>query len=488
MAVDIIYLGLITRELRQKLEGGRIEKVDQPSRSEIVISVRTYGGRRDLYIGGAGNSGRICITEREYDKPSEPPMFCMLLRKHLVGARITMVFQDEGERIVEFRLDAPGMFGDGEKRGLVCELFGRSVNLILTDSQGVITDCLFRYGGAMDERAVQPGMRYRYPINPNVRPQTSKLFEAFLDSGMESPSAYIDNYFGEKSDEERRRQRTGNLAKRVKTLRDRTERRLEAQRNELAAAEKREYYRECGDIITSNIHSMKKGQSVLRAYDFYSEDGSEREIALDPLKTPQENAARYYKSYTKLKNAVTHLTREIEKGESELYYLESVLDELSRADSLRELNSIKDELEEAGLIRGDGKKRKELGRKEGPLRFTSSTGTLIRVGRNNLENDRLTLRDSAATDVWLHTQKIHGSHVVISCAGAQPDETTLYEAASLAAWYSQARGSGKVPVDYAMVKYVKKPAGARPGMVIYKNYRTIAAKPDKELCERLRVK
>lgn len=488
MAVDIICLSLLTREIREALEGGKIEKVDQPTRAEVVLTVRAYGGRRELYIGGMGSSGRICLSEREYDKPSEPPMFCMLLRKHLVGAKITSLFQDEGERIVELKLDAPGMFGDGEKRGLICELFGRNVNLILTDSEGVITDCLFRYGGAMDERAVQPGMKYRYPVNPNACPQTSKLYDAFLQSGMQSPSAFFEAYFGEKNEEERRRQRTGDLVKKVKTLRDRTARRLEAQRSELAETEKREYYRECGDIITSNIHAMKKGQTVLRAFDYYSENGAEREIPLDPLKTPQENAAKYYKSYSKLKSAVTHLSREIEKGENELYYYESVLDELSRAGSLREVNAVKEELEEAGCLRVNGKKRRELGRKEGPMRFISSTGTLIRVGRNNLENDRLTLKDSAATDIWLHTQKIHGSHVVISCAGTQPDETTLSEAASLAAWYSQAREAGRAPVDYALVKHVKKPAGARPGMVIYTNYRTVSARPDKELCERLRVK
>ena len=488
MAVDVIFLSELVRELAGVLDGGKIEKVNQPSRSELILTVKAGGERRDLYIGGIGSGGRICLTEREYDRPSEPPMFCMLLRKHLVGARITSITQTEGERIVELSLDAPGMLGEGEKRGLIIELFGRNANAILTDGDGIITDCLYRSGGAMEDRAILPGMKYRYPDNPHPIPQTSKLLEDFLKSGLNSPSAFIDGYYGEKAEEERRRRRTGDLVKRVRTLRDRTERRVEAQREELLEAGKRDYYRECGDIITTNIHAMKKGDRVLKAFDYYSENGSEREISLDPLKTPQENAAWYYKSYTKLKNAVTHLTREIEKGEREVYYLDSVLDELSRASTLREAMAIREELEAAGVIRSGGGKKKELGRREGPMRFISSTGTLIRVGRNNLENDRLTLKDSAATDVWLHAQKIHGSHAVISCAGSQPDEATLSEAASLAAWFSQGRDSGKVPVDYALVKHVKKPSGARPGMVIYTNYRTVIARPDGELCERLRQK
>ncbi len=190
MAVDVIFLSELVRELAGVLDGGKIEKVNQPSRSELILTVKAGGERRDLYIGGIGSGGRICLTEREYDRPSEPPMFCMLLRKHLVGARITSITQTEGERIVELSLDAPGMFGEGEKRGLIIELFGRNANAILTDGDGIITDCLYRSGGAMEDRAILPGMKYRYPDNPHPIPQTSKLLEDYLKSVLNSPSAF----------------------------------------------------------------------------------------------------------------------------------------------------------------------------------------------------------------------------------------------------------------------------------------------------------
>jgi len=583
MPLDSVFITALTAELSSALTGAKIEKVQQPGRSDLVLTLRTDSGRKNLFVGGAGGSARVHLSAMDYEKPMEPPMFCMLLRKHLIGARITAVRQLPDERIMSFDLDAPGMFGEGEKRGLVFELFGRTANVILTDGEGLITDCLYRQGSLEDKRAVLPGMRYRPPEKQDKRALTSlsdgeicdivtsadseayadkwlvksffglsplvarelcwracgdtsrpmlrmpldKLsselcnlrdriaggrFEPTLITGpdgtpfdfsympilqygpeyalmrAESFSALLEGFWGRRSEEERRRQRSATLMKTVKGIRDRTERRIAAQRQELLSAENRETLRENGDLITSNLHTMKKGMTVLRAYDYYSPDGGEREIKLDPLKTPQQNAAKYYRDYTKLKRAEAHLTELILKGEDELEYLESVCDALSRAETVRDVSEIREELVSAGFIRAQSASKREKRRPEGPMRFVTDTGLEVRVGRNNTQNDALTLKQAARGDMWLHTQKIHGSHVVISCAGTPPDEVSLMQAASLAAYYSQARDGTKVPVDYTLIKYVKKPNGARPGMVIYTDYKTIYADPDEQLALRLRTK
>jgi predicted ribosome quality control (RQC) complex YloA/Tae2 family protein len=505
----------------------------------------------------------------------------MLLRKHLVGARITEISQPENERSLTIDLNAPGMFGEGEKRKLIVELFGRTANIILTDGDGVITDCLYRIGGVDEKRAVLPGMIYRLPEAQEKRnilelndteleniidsADGDVLFDKWLirnfygfspltareiclrvsgdvsapmykidrekatfqlnwlsnliKSGEMKPclvsdangvpfefsyipitqygadyrlseegsfSELLEKFWGRKNEDERRRQRTNNLMKTVKNLRDRTERRLFNQREELAGAGDRERLRENGDIITSNLHLMKKGMTVLRAFDYYSEDGGEQEIKLDPLKTPQQNAAKYYKDYSRAKSAEIHLTEQIERGQAELDYLESVIEELQRAETARDVAEIRAELVDTGVIKEQNSKKREKRTVEGPMRFKSDTGFVIRVGRNNTQNDVLTMKSSSKTDMWLHAQKIHGSHVIISLSGETPDEVTLNQAASLAAYYSQARESSKVPVDYTLVKYVKKPNGAKPGMVIYTDYKTIVVQPDGGLAERLK--
>jgi len=245
--------------------------------------------------------------------------------------------------------------------------------------------------------------------------------------------------------------------------------------------------RECGDLIAANFHVMRKGQATLVAQDFFSSDGDVREILLDPLKTPQQNAAKYYKEYSKAKNAEKYLTEQIRLGENELIYLDSVDGELSLAESEEDLAEIRRELIQTGYIKAQKQERQKQAASV-PMRFVSSTGIQILAGRNNTHNDALTLKTARKSDVWLHTHKIHGSHVIIICNGGESDDTTLREAASIAAYYSGARLSGKTPVDYTLVKNVKKPPGGRPGNVIYTDYNTMLAIPDEELVNRLRSK
>jgi predicted ribosome quality control (RQC) complex YloA/Tae2 family protein len=244
-----------------------------------------------------------------------------------------------------------------------------------------------------------------------------------------------------------------------------------------------------GDIVTSNLHVMKKGMGALTAVDFYAPDGTEILIPLDPLLTPQQNAAKYYKEYNKAKTAERALTEQIEKGREELAYLNSVLESLQFTEGDRDLQEIRQELTDTGYLRAaSGKKGREKREQSKPMEFRSTGGLRISVGKNNAQNDRLTTKLAGKSDIWLHTQKIHGSHVILWTEGEQPDDRSLTEAAMLAAWFSQAREGQNVPVDYTPVKFVKKPAGAKPGMVIYTTYETAYVSPNGKLAEQLRIK
>jgi len=285
------------------------------------------------------------------------------------------------------------------------------------------------------------------------------------------------------------RQKGQDLIRTVTSARDRTARKIANQEKELLATLDRERLRELGDILTSNLYAMQRGMKSLRAVDFYDPDGGEIDIRLDPLLTPQQNAAKYYKEYNKAKTAEEMLTIQLEKGRKELDYLNSVLENIKLAEGERDLGEIRQELTETGYMRRASKAKDRMKKvRSKPMEFVSSTGMRISVGKNNTQNDELTCKQAFKSDIWFHTQKIHGSHVILWTEGGQPDLTSLNEAACLAAWFSQARESSKVPVDYTPVKFVKKPAGARPGMVVYTTYETAWVTPDGELAKRLRVK
>ena len=223
----------------------------------------------------------------------------------------------------------------------------------------------------------------------------------------------------------------------------------------------------------------------LTAENYYKDGCPPMDIPLDVRLGPQENAARYFKQYAKAKTAEKILTEQLGKGREELTYLESVVQELSQAEAEQDFNDIRAELESGGYLKNRGKKQPGFQRASKPRQFVSSAGLRILVGRSNRQNDRLTAKEADRRDIWLHTQKIHGSHVILCTGGQEPDETSLYEAACLAAYYSQGREAGKVPVDYTPVRYVKKPAGARPGMVVYTTYQTMLAVPDGQLVKKL---
>ena len=272
----------------------------------------------------------------------------------------------------------------------------------------------------------------------------------------------------------------------MKTARDRQARKLAGQREELKRTEKREEVRKRAELVTANIYRLKKGDRELRCEDYYEPDCPEIVIALDPLKSPQQNAAALYKEYNKLKGAKEHLTVLVEQGERQLDYLNSVLDELERAETEKDLSDIRRELTETGFLRKSKNTKPDRSKAQAPLRFVSSEGLEILVGRSNTQNDELTCKIARRTDYWFHSQKVHGSHVILRCDGLEPDEKSIREAAAVAAWYSQGREAGKVLVDYTMVRFVRKPSGALPGKLIYTDYRSILAPAEEELVMKLK--
>ena len=543
MALDAICLTAVLEELRKVLEGGRIDKVYQPSRDEIVLAVRGAGANVKLLLSASPNGPRLHLTKEVRENPAQPPMFCMLLRKHLTGARFLRLEQPELERIVLLRLESTDELGDKVLRTLVLEAMGRRANLILLDGEDRIIDCVRRVEGdvATGQRGVMPGLFYRLPDpRPGLPPllereldfrsngvsrgeslaeKLERLKEAvgpegyvpyglvredklvdftFLpilqygpDTGLrryESFSKLLDDFYASRATAEKVGQRGADLQKAVTRVRDRVARRVAQQELEREATKDRERKRELGDILTSNLYALSKGMGTVRLTDYYDPEGREVDIPLDPLLTPQQNAAKYYKEYNKAKTAEVVLGEQIEKGKRELEYLDSVLEAIVLAEGERDLAEIRQELTDTGYLRRGAKAAKRMKVAAKPMEFRSTAGLRISVRKNNTQNDLLTAKQAGKGDLWLHTQKIHGSHVILWTEGRTPDAGSIEEAAKLAAWFSQARDGKKVPVDYTPVKYVKKPAGAKPGMVVYTTYQTAYVDPDGELAKRLRVK
>ena len=571
MPLDAITLHALTLELKAA-EGARIDRVQQPEKDKILLSLRTREGNRRVLISAAASGARVHFTAESFENPAEPPMFCMLLRKHLIGAHIRKIEQPDWERMLLIRLDTRDEMGDESEKTLAVELIGRSANVILVGADGRIIDCLRRmeYGG--EGRGVLPGMIYRLPpkqeklhflscsaeelryaidameegteldnalmqsfsgLSPLIcrelayRSRNSKdLLEknalslretveaddfspmlvslddtakdySFLsinqygtagkNERFDSFSELLDSFYARRDRAESRKRRSRELMKTVKTAYERTVRKLSVQKEELAQTENREEIRRQAELITANMYRIRKGQRELLCENYFEEGNPEIAIPLDPLKTPQQNAAALYKEFTRKKAAKEHLTTLIGEGEKQRDYLAAVLDEIERAENERDLADIRRELKETGYLKKAKTTKADRAKPQAPLRFISSDGLEILVGRSNMQNDELTFKLARRTDLWLHVQKLHGSHVVLRTDGIEPPLRSIEEAASLAAYYSQGREAGKIPVDITQIRFVKKPAGALPGAVLYTDYSTVFVAPDDKLAEKLKV-
>lgn len=293
----------------------------------------------------------------------------------------------------------------------------------------------------------------------------------------ESFSQLLDEFYRERDKQERMRIREQDLLKLLSTHSERLSRKINAQRGELEQCAGRDGLRVAGDLISAHMYQMEKGAESVELPDFYQEGSPLVHIKLDPALTPSQNAQKYYKEYRKAKTAEEKLTEQIELAGKELEYLESVLDALARAETERDLAEIRAELQEQGYLRKLRSKKEKPAAVSAPMKFTTSDGFTVLVGRNNRQNDRLTLKTANNNDIWFHTKNIPGSHTVLVTQGREPTETAMEEAALLAAQHSRAKDSSQVPVDYTQIRYVSKPQGAKPGMVIYVNYKTLYVTP-----------
>lgn len=582
MALDGIFLTKIKQELLTEALGLRVDRVNQPTKDEIILNLRGKGVSKKMLICVRADSARVHFTAHTIDNPPVPPMFCMLMRKYLTGAMIVGVCQQENDRILFIDFDATNEIGDRIDLTLCVEIMGKYSNLMLL-SEGTIIDAVKRVDFTTSSvRQVLPGTAYQLPASQNKlsieKSEISDLTERILSFGdkqlsgavmsavqgvspvvareiayrvtyddapvasltsqqvqmlrtelekiknglqsdlrvymisdkdgkpkdmshmevrqygdtmmitaFETPGELLDQFYYERDRINRINHRAHELIKTLNNLIERTARKLSFQQQELKQCQDKDKLRLYGELILANLYRLGKGVTFYEVENYY-EGGEMIRIPCNPALSPTENQKKYYKEYRKAQTAEKMLATLIEKGQQELIYLESVLDELSRADTDSEISAVRLELSQAGYIKNTKGKKQKPPRELPPIEFRSSDGFRILVGRNNVQNDKLSLKMAAKSDLWLHTQGIPGSHVIISAEGRDIPDRTIEEAAVIAAGHSRAKDSSLVPVDYTPVKMLKKPNGAKAGMVIYHEYRTLIVKPDAALTESLRVK
>ena len=584
MALDAATLALVTAELNAKLTDAKIAKIFEPTRDELVITLRTRTETFSLLLSARSGSARVCLTQESFENPETPPSFCMLMRKHLTGGRLLGVHMEPGDRIVYFDFLCTNEMGDLVQNTLCAELMGRYSNLVLVQS-GKIIDALKRVDFEDSEiRQLLPGLAYTVPpkparpdflavsaasivslacqrelpvadalnktvagvgpvvcreaawrafggehllaseltqaqrvqlmeaidglkeehaaggrpcsvLTPEGKPVEFTFFrprqygESYIIKEWTSFGGMLEGYYAEKDRVERLRTKSKELHKAVHNMYERAVRKQAARKEELAATEKSETLRLYGELLSANLYLAQKGMKSITVSNWYDE-GKEVTIPLDLRYSPSQNAQNYFKNYKKKQTAARMLAELLEEGEKEIAYLETVLYEVETASGEAALNEIRAELKSQGYLKYY-KPRDKKAKPADFLRFTSSDGFEILVGRNNAQNDRLTLHTARGKDLWFHVQKAPGSHVVVMSRGQEIPDSTRQEAAELAVLYSSAFKAGtgaKVAVDTTEVKNIWKAAGAKPGMVLYEVYTTVYITPREELPEQLRKK
>ncbi len=570
MPFDGLTLGLIARELDRALTGGRVNKIIQPERDEIILTIRSGGENRQLLLSATANCARAHLTTTRKNNPLEPPALCMLMRKHITGGRVSGIRALECDRILEIEIEHFDELGDAAKKRIICEFMGKHSNIIFVGGDGRIIDSARRVNEAISSvREVLPGLRYELPPAHGKLPYDSVSADtlyaamagmngplyrliaqcvsgmstqtarelAFRATGSEdahsdeidlraacrsvsdnlaaipgqiAPSilftddgapvdavafAYasrahmraepyptiseaLDAFYRGRDMAERIRQKSAALHRALKKNVERCERKLALQNEALLGSQRMEEYRLKGELLTANLHLAQKGMKRVDVPNYYEEGMPMLTVELDEKLSPGQNAQRYFKLYQKARSAQTLAAEQIEKTSAELNYLEGQLDNLEKCQEESELSELRQELERFGYVRPNRNRRqlKQLPPSK-PMRFTAPSGRVILVGKNNLQNDKLT-GTAQPNEVWLHAKDMPGSHVII--VGEDPDEATIAYAARLAALYSKGRTSSRVPVDYTLRRFVRKPGGAKPGFVIYTNQHTLYVQPAEE--------
>lgn len=582
MPFDGIAAKCVVDELTKVLAGGRIEKVFQPEADEIIINVRAWNANYKLLLSASANYPRVHVTDAVKENPAAPPVFCMLLRKHLSGGKILSFEFHDYERIIGMEVESANELGDVSVKKLIIEVMGRHSNIILVNSEKKIIDAIKHVDSDISRvREVMPARPYILPpgqnktspdflvpdelvsnslsvqlplekyllssikgfspllcreichragIDSNMpaaaldNSQKSSLGQAVADTvkeisecrfrpciifedesmekpldfhcmeirqyryvkSMESMSKILDNFYAARDRSERLKQKKSDVLKVVNNVMDRCNKKLAIQQETMREVADREMLKLYGELITANIYCIPASTKSVSLLNYYSEDSKYIDISMDENLLPQENAQKYFKKYTKAKSTWMYTGRQLEETRKELDYLESVLHLLENCITPAETDEVRQELADQGymvLKKKTGFKKQT--KPSEPLGYKSSDGLDILVGKNNKQNDYLTLKLASSNDIWFHTKNIPGSHVIIRKLQHDIPESTLKEAAMLAAWHSKGKMSSNVAVDFTTVKNVKKPSGAKPGMVIYENYRTITVTPDEEAVKKL---
>ena len=559
MSFDGMVTYAAVKEFRDKLLLGKIEKIYQPQPEQLLLILHTKNGKQRLFISASGNHSGAYLVNETPENPAVPPVFCMVLRKHLGAARVTDILQHQNDRIIEILLETVNELGFSVNKKLIIEIMGKHSNILLIDMESnKIIDSIKHVSIDVNRaRQTLPGKAYQYPpaqekipfsditpgdmdrfVTDQSQPERSILSNiqgispalaqtiayagdaaacfdklthiiSSIDSASFSPVVYVDvkgkpvdfhitplsvledsyralsfdtlseaadYFFRNRETSNTVKQKSNDLLRIVRSHLDKLKLKTQRLSEDLHKAENSEKYRLYGELLTANLHTARQGDEYAEVTNYY--DGSTVRIPLDPRYSPAKNAQNYYKKYGKSKTAVKEKTIQLEEVSREIDYLESVISYIERAASVEEIDLLKQELIDSGFIRYRKSSHHQAKKtKPAPHRYTTSSGKTVLVGRNNKENDWLTLKRASSSDIWFHTKDIHGSHAVLLLDGSEPSEEDLFEAASIAAFHSKASGSENVPVDYTKVRYVKKPNGAKPGMVIFTHNRTLYVHP-----------
>lgn len=574
MAFDGFFIHRLIEELNTELSGARIDKIHMPEKDEILLHLRMPQGNKKLLLSCNPSYPRLHLTNEPKKNPISPPMFCMLLRKHLGNSKILSVTQPGNERIAKIHFECRTELGLMKKETLVLEIMGKHSNIILIDdSTNQIIDSLKRVNAEMSSiRQILPNLDYILPPNQSKFDPFSLTFDALsselsgksgaleeellllvegfskntirewiklsaLDASAYSntlkaieverlylvlqqliqqptcPTKYfssqnepvdlvpfefhlyqihqreefsslnelVDQYYSHKDRADRLKSYSSDLTKLLNTHLKRNRNKLKKLNAELKQSEEKEIYKIYGDLILANLHCKSHEKKHLSCVNYFEENLPQIEIPLNPLLSLIENATAYFKRYNKLKVAYELIKQQLEETNTEIFYLENILVHISNATELEIIDEIRGELFSQGYLK---KKRNQIPKKQkkaNPMEFISSNQFKILVGRNNLQNEHLTLKIAHKNDIWFHVKDHGGSHVIlINPDGLKLDEIpdkTIEESASLAAYYSQDRNSTKVSVDYTYRKNVKKHPCNKPGMVNYESYYTINIEP-----------
>lgn len=573
MALDGIFLHLLSQELKEVLIGAKVDKIHQTQKTELIFTMRTRSGAYRLLISASGNAPRLHLTTHSIENPANPPMLCMLMRKHLGGATLVDIKQVGFDRILKLVFSCINEIGDRVERTLAVEIMAQYSNIILLDENEVIIDSVKRVDSTKSSvRQVLPSLKYELPpsrdkldilsadsdtiisaltnkdvilsnailntmegmspvlcreiayrvsasdtpaneltctqieklkfeldilkstvANMTVSPTSvadadGKLLDfSFIPvtqygsvakyTAYESLSQVLEEFYYERERLARTKSKAEDFFRTVNNLIERLAKKISNQMTELDECKDREEKRIFAELINANLYRLSKGSSVYELENYYDENKLVH-IAVKPELTPAENAQRYYKEYRKLRTAEEKLTELIEQGRQDLEYLRTVLDELNRAETEREIAEIRQELAEGGFVKHKSQGKQKKSQPMPPFEFTSPDGFKVYVGRNNIQNDKLSLKTAAKSDLWFHIQKAPGSHVILSLEGKEPTDAALEFAAKTAAYFSSGRQAGAVEIDYTQVRNLKKPTGAKPGFVIYHVYNSILAKPE----------